>query len=349
MKLSGWLRLAAKGITARKIFNTFAIVASYVLSRVSRRPFAWGMPPVVMIEPTNYCNLKCPLCPSGNGTLRRDRGFMDPTLFRRLVDEVRRDTWLMLLWNQGESFIHKEFLDMVRYVSDAGIWTISSTNGHFLSDPEAVVKSGLDSMIISLDGATAETYQQYRVGGDFDKVIDGIRGLVEAKKRLGSFTPIIQLQFILFKHNEHEVDEVRRIAAELGVDKVTYKTAQIYNEDDVDQFLPEHEEYRRYDVDDAHHFEMRDGHRGVPNTCRTLWWQPVLNYDGTVTPCCADKHGEFVLGDMSDGTSFREIWNGRTFNGFRKRVLTNRAGIEICRNCTEGIRVNFSTEGTRVK
>ncbi|HDS74392.1 MAG TPA: radical SAM protein [Firmicutes bacterium] len=336
------LHFLRRSISIRKTWNVAKVSASYGISRLTKRPFVWGVPPVLMIEPTNICNLKCPLCPSGNGTLRRERGFMDFDLYRRIIDDVRGRTHMILLWNQGESFIHPRFLDMIRYASDAGIYTYSSTNGHFLKDPDAVVGSGLDSMIISLDGATPETYREYRVGGKFEKVIEGTKGLVAAKKRLGSKTPIVHIQFILFKHNEHEVGAVRALAEELGVDKMTYKTAQIYEKEDIQVFLPENREFRRYEVE-GDSFRLRNGKETVPNMCRKLWLQPVINWDGSVTPCCFDKNGDFTMG-MYDGdgreSSFERLWNNDAFNQFRRRVLTDRAAIDMCRNCTEGVKYN---------
>jgi len=340
MNLKEPLHFLRRSLSFRKTWNLVKAMTSYGLSRLTKRPFVWGVPPVLMIEPTDICNLKCPLCPSGNGSLTRPKGFMDRQLFRQIVDEIAGRTHMLLLWNQGESMMHREFLDMVKYASERRLYTMVSTNGHYLRDPEAIVRSALDSLIVSLDGATPETYRKYRVGGVFEKVIDGTKALVAAKKRLRSKTPIIHLQFILFKHNEHEVDQMHRLARELGVDKITYKTAQIYKQEDIRLFLPDRDEFRRYDVQDAS-FRMKNG-SGVPNRCRTLWLQPVLNWDGTVTACCFDKDANFAMGSYENGASFERLWNNMRFNAFRKKVLTDRAQIEMCRNCTEGIKTNYA-------
>ncbi len=340
MHLKETFHFARKALTVRKVWNVVAVLTSYVVSRIGGKPFVWGVPPVLMVEPTNLCNLRCPLCPSGNGTLRRARGFMDMAVFERLIDEIRGRTHMLLLWNQGESLSHREFHGMVRMAADAGLYTMASTNGHYFSDPHALVRSGLDSIIVSLDGASPETYRQYRVSGSFEKVIDGTRSLVAAKRELQSATPIIHLQFILFRHNEHETDSVKAIAEDLGVDKVTYKTAQIYDSDDVDRFLPTDVGLRRYDVDDkSFRVRMGLGRRPAPNRCRTLWLQPVVNWDGSVTPCCFDKHGDFTMGSLGNGANetLESIWHGGSFNAFRKRLMKDRSAMEMCRNCTEGI------------
>lgn len=343
MNLKEPLHFLRKALSVRKTWNVVKVMTSYGLSRLTSRPFVWGVPPVLMIEPTDICNLKCPLCPSGNGSLTRAKGFIDRQLFRRIVDEIAERTHMLLLWNQGESMMHRDFLEMVRYASERGLYTMVSTNGHYLRDPEAIIGSGLDSLIVSLDGATPETYRTYRVGGIFEKVIEGTKALVAAKRRLRSRTPIIHLQFILFKHNEHEVSQVYRLARELGVDKITYKTAQIYRDEEIQAFLPDRKEFRRYEVRGGS-FKLKNGVHdgsGVPNKCRALWLQPVVNWDGTVTPCCFDKDAEFAMGEFRNGTSFERLWNSEQFNAFRKRILSDRAQIEMCRNCTEGIKTNY--------
>ncbi len=347
MNLKEPLLIIRKSLTPQKTWNALQAAASYAVSRMTRHPRAWGLPPVLMVEPTAYCNLRCPLCPSGTRSLRRPRGFMDPALFRSVVDEIRCHTSMLLLWNQGEPFMHPAFLDMVGYASRAGIFTQTSTNGHFLTEPQDVVRSGLDSLIVSLDGATRKSYKQYRVGGDFDTVIDGIRSLSAAKRRLGSETPVIHVQFILFRHNEHEIAEVRRLAHDLGADKVTCKTAQIYEPADVEAFLPSDERHRRYMVE-GDNLALKAGADDIPDDCKHLWTQPTLNWDGTLTPCCFDKHADYPLGSVADGTTLRELWNGEAFNRFRRLVLTGRARIEMCRNCTEGIKLNVSEDDIRL-
>ncbi|HOT36959.1 MAG TPA: radical SAM protein [Candidatus Latescibacteria bacterium] len=337
-----------KSLRWSKLWNVAQALSSYGLSRIVRRPIIWGMPPVLMVEPTNVCNLHCPLCPSGNGTLRRKRGYMDFDLFRRAIDEISGKSLMVLLWNQGESFLHRDFLRMVRYASEHGLYTLASTNGHYLNSPEEIVRSGLDSLIISLDGATPETYTRYRVGGDFDRVIHGIRQLAATKRRLRSKLPIIHVQFILFRHNLHELEKIRELAASLGADKVTYKTAQVYDGKEAEDFLPREPRFRRYQSVNGEVVSKAAARGSIPNRCRTLWVQPVLNWDGTVTPCCFDKHGDFAVGYLSEETTLRRIWHGELMNAFRRRVMTDRGALAMCRNCTEGIKTNYREEDIRI-
>ncbi|MCE2439665.1 MAG: radical SAM protein, partial [Candidatus Latescibacteria bacterium] len=209
-------------LTIRRVWNVARVVSSYLLSRLVRRDIRMGRPFVLMLEPTNVCNLKCPLCPSGNGEMTRPRGTMEFENFRRIFEEQAKDLVLLMLWNQGEPFINKRLTDMVRLAKAHNVPTITSTNVHYIrsrSDAEDIVTSGLDEIVVSLDGATPESYVKYRVGGNFDRVLDGIRLLSTAKKTLNADHPVIHLQFIIFKHNETEIEAARNLARELGVDR----------------------------------------------------------------------------------------------------------------------------------
>ncbi|MCB1048768.1 MAG: radical SAM protein, partial [Calditrichaeota bacterium] len=259
-----------------RIWNAFTLYLSYGLSLVLRRPIVWGLPTVLMIEPTNLCNLKCPLCPTGAGTLRRHGSFMDFELYSKVIDEVWSRTFMILLWNQGESFMNKDFLRMVRYAADRGLWTYGSTNGHYLEDPEAVVRSGLGTLLVSVDGASATTYEAYRRSGNFEQVIGGLKGLVQAKRRLKSATPVIHLQFIIMRHNEHEIPAITRLAQDCGVDRLTLKTVQIYDDADIPIWLPDNLAQSRYQVIESggeQHFALKGGYK---NRCQKLWNQPVV-------------------------------------------------------------------------
>jgi radical SAM protein with 4Fe4S-binding SPASM domain len=324
----------------RRSWNAMKSYGSYWLSSLLKKPIVWGAPPVIMIEPTNVCNLKCPLCPTGAGTLNRPNRFMDWDVYQKTIDELHRDTFMVLLWNQGESFMHQDFLRMVSYAHERGMWTYASTNGHYLAEPDEVIQSGLGTLLVSVDGASSETYEAYRRSGNFDQVITDLKRLTEAKRRLKSATPVIHLQFIVMKHNEHEIEEINRLARECGVDRLTLKTVQIYDDGDIDVWLPDSEDQRRYKVveDEAgSHFAMKHGY---PNRCSRLWNQPVVNAGGELAVCCFDKDSDFAMGSMKEG-SFRQIWKNRKYMAFRKAVFSKRSQFEMCRNCGEGVKLNL--------
>ena len=325
----------------KRLANFVLVLASMGLSRLLGRPVVWGRPFMMMVEPTNLCNLRCPLCPSGNGQMKRPRGTMELATFQRLIDQAGGHLLLLMLWNQGEPFINKHLLEMVRYARARRIPTMTSTNGHFIGTPaeaREVVESGLDEVIISFDGVDQETYSRYRVGGQIEKVFEGTRLLARAKAELGSDTPLINLQFIVFRHNEEEVATAQRLARDLGADKFLVKTAQIYDVAEADLFLPEAEEFRRYE-------DLASGDlkvKGQPaRGCKVLWYSTTVNWNGDVAPCCFDKDVDFPLG-YTDEQAFADIWKGSAYTRFRQRLLRDRLGLDMCRNCSEGYRGMFS-------
>ncbi len=324
-----------------RLVNAIKIYSSLFISNISKKAVVWGYPTAVMIEPTNICNLKCPLCPSGNGTLQRAKGFMDFEVYKSIIDQICRYSYLVVLWNQGESFLHPQFVEMIDYANSKGLYTLSSTNANTDLDAEKIVKSGLDRLIVSMDGTTQETYNKYRVNGKLDKVIDNIKAIREAKKRLKSSTPIVELQFLVLRHNEHEIDDIRKLAKELEVDQLRLKTAQIYSKEDITTFLPLNPKFRRYKIIDGD-FELKFG---IKNRCKRIWENPVINWNGDMAVCCFDKEASIKLGNIKE-QSFKQLFQGKRFNSFRQAILKNRSKFEVCRNCGEGVRLSIETKNS---
>jgi MoaA/NifB/PqqE/SkfB family radical SAM enzyme len=194
-------------ITPGRLINLVRLFFSYYLSRITGRLRHRGNPFTASIEPTTSCNLRCPECPSGLRKFTRASGNISLELFHKVVDQLHPDLLYLNLYFQGEPYLHPSFFQMVKYAGIKNIYTSTSTNGHFLTDEAAknTVESGLDRIIISLDGLDQETYEKYRIGGSFDKVVEGIRNLVRWKKMLRSPTPFIILQFIVLRTNEQQL------------------------------------------------------------------------------------------------------------------------------------------------
>jgi len=187
--------------TPRRIMNFILATVSMHLSRILRKPIVWGYPPILMVEPTNICNLKCPMCPSGNGDMKRAQGKMDLENFRKLMEDIGDYIYQVQFWNQGEPFINRVFLDFVKTAKEKGVMAMTSTNGHYIrtdETAEAIVRSGLDQIIFSMDGTNQETYEKYRVGGNYNLVLETLERLSRARHNLKSRTPLIELQFIVF-------------------------------------------------------------------------------------------------------------------------------------------------------
>lgn len=311
--------------------NGIGCGSSYLISSLIRRPVISGMPAAVSLELTNNCNLKCPECASGSGLMRRERGFMDTELFKKAVTELRPYLYYMNLYFQGEPMMHPDFFSFLNLSGD--IKTVVSTNGHFLSqeNSERLALSRLYKLTVSLDGMDQKVYSEYRKNGDLVKVMEGIRNISRARNRLKS--PLkLELQFLVNRHNEHQITEASRFAVEMKA-QLKLKSMQVINDQDAWKWMPSDKEYVRY--------ENRGGkyaiRNSLPSGCLRLWLNPVITWDGKVLPCCFDKDAEFILGDLKKD-SFRTIWNNTDYREFRKRVLSERKSIAICRNCTSGMR-----------
>ncbi len=329
-------------LTLRRVWNLARVTASYYITRLLRRPVQWGLPFTLSFEPTTACNLRCPECPSGLRAFTRPTGNLKSDFFRRTLDEVADDLVYLIFYFQGEPYIHPQFLDMVQHARERGIYTITSTNGHFLNDENArrTVESGLDRLIISIDGTTQEVYEQYRIGGRLDVVLQGARNVVRWKRQLGSRTPHLIFQMLVVRPNEHQLDEVRRLAREIGIDEVKFKTAQFYDYENGHPLLPQQERYARYRRRTDGRYEIRNP---LHNHCWKLWHSCVITWDGLVAPCCFDKDVQHRLGDLKT-QSLRSVWRGAAFQAFRRRLLLGRREIDICTNCTEGCRVWLGAE-----
>ncbi|HET7734050.1 MAG TPA: radical SAM protein, partial [Paludibacter sp.] len=189
-------------------------------------------PSFISVETSNYCNLHCPECPVGRSqTPKTGHAYFDLTLYKKLIDEQKSTLLHVILYFQGEPLLNKQLAEFIQYAHDAKIYTSTSTNGQLLNKKNAkdIVLSGLDKLIVSVDGSTQETYESYRVGGKLQKTLDGIKELVYWKNELKSVTPLLEIQFIVFKTNEHQLAEMKKLAKSLHADRLTFKTAQLYD------------------------------------------------------------------------------------------------------------------------
>ena len=299
-------------LTWRKVLNLVRTEFELRRGRVrlTGAPFEWE------IDTTNICQLKCPLCHTGLGNIRRDQGVMHYDLFTKIVDQIQHSALWLTLYSWGEPFLNPRIHDFVGYAHDRGLATIISSN---LNRPlteqmaEDIIRSGLDVMVISLDGVTQEVYEQYRVNGHLSRVLENIRLLARKKQELGMTTPYLEWQFIVMRQNEHQMDDARRLARELGVDDIVFKKVDFPHQMEdaavAEQWLPTSLEYQRGNAFDKPYEEQ--GER-----CWRLWRSAVVNWDGGLSPCCylTDKAQDF--GDVTTH-SIRAIWNGEAYTASR--------------------------------
>jgi len=326
-----------KHLSFRRIWNLSLLKSSYYISRFFKMSIHFGSPFSLSIEPTTACNLGCPECPSGLKQFTRPTGKLDLELHKEMLNQVKKSVFYINYYFQGEPFLHPQFLDLIQEAKKARIYTATSTNAHFISKEKAIeiVKSGLDRLIISIDGLTQETYEQYRVHGHLEKVIEGSKHLVEAKEQLNSKTPHLIFQFLAVKPNEHEIPAVFSLAKDLGIDEVRIKTAQFYDFENGNSLMPQNEKYSRYKRTSSGKYKLK-GNPG--NHCWRMWSGSVFTWDGKVVPCCFDKDAQHTIGTLNE-QSFQEIWNSKKYREFRKAILSNRKEIDICSNCSEGTKV----------
>lgn len=325
------------GFTPKRTWNSAAVFSSYQYSRLRSVAKIRGLPISISIEPTTSCNLRCPECPSGLRSFTRPTGMLDQSLFHATIDQLADTLSYLTFYFQGEPYLNPQFLEMTQYASQKGIYTATSTNAHYLNDAmsRATVESGLDRLIISIDGTTQESYESYRIGGKIDKVIEGTKNIVAWKRKLKSKTPHVIFQFLVVKHNEHQIPEVYRLAQKIGVDEVKLKTAQIYDYENGSDLIPTQDRYARYRKNSEGIYQLKNK---LLNECWKMWHSCVITWDGKIVPCCFDKDAKFVLGDLTKNT-FQEIWTGDKYNQFRASLLHSRNEIEICKNCTEGTKI----------
>lgn len=321
-----------KYITLKKIVNLILIYLSYFISNKKIIFDGKFMPAFISVEPADFCQLRCPQCPVGIN-LRRKGNVVDMNLYRESIDKITKTLLHIIFYFQGEPLLNQKLSEMIAYAHTLGIYTSTSTNGQALNSERAkeLVLSGLDKLIISIDGTTQEIYEKYRKGGKLDRAIKAVEHIVYWKKQLNSISPMIEIQFIVFGTNEHQIKEIKKLSKTLGADRLTLKTAQIYDYENGSELLPKTQKYSRYRKLPNGKYEIKNK---LHNRCLRLWSGGVMNVNGDVLPCCFDKDASHAFGNLNQA-DFSEIMNGNAARTFRKSILTNRKQHEICRNCTE--------------
>ena len=335
-RIKDQLNLTSK-LTPSKVVNSFKLLLSYYWSRFTKKSVQWGYPASISFEPTTSCNLRCPECPSGLRAFTRPTGMLENKFFKDSIIQLKNQLHYLTFYFQGEPYLNPSFLEMVKFAHDNNIYTATSTNAHFMRPEIAkkTIESGVDRLIISIDGTTQETYQSYRIGGRLEKVLEGAKNIVEAKKTMKSNKPFIIFQFLVVKPNEHQIDDVLKLGSDIGVDEVRLKTAQVYEYENGNELIPTIDKYSRY-------YKKRDGSWGVKNkminACWRMWQGCVITWNGGIVPCCFDKDATYQLGQLAN-QDFKTIWKGKKYKSFRQSILKSRSEIDICKNCTEGTKV----------
>ena len=327
-----------KYLNLKRIFNLLKVFASYYLSNLTNRVIVWGGPYSATIEPTNRCNLKCPECPSGLGILTRPLGLISLEEFENYVKKISDTVFYLQLFFQGEPLINNNLDKFIEIAHKYKMYVSISSNATILTEDKAkkLIDAKIDKIIFSIDGMDEETYQIYRVGGSFEKAFNGFLTMLELKNKNKTRYPYIEFQFIVMKQNEHQIKKVLKLKELKGLNKVTLKTMQVYSKQDAEHFLPSDEKFRRYVIDDG----VLKIKGKFKNRCFAVWRTIVITWDGNVVSCCFDKDAFTNMGNLKLSNA-NDVWKGKKFYHFRRAIQQNRAKIPICRNCTEGVKINI--------
>lgn len=295
-----------------------SLLVSYCYDKaVTILPYA---PLEVFIEPTNYCNLKCIICPQAAG-IKRAKGYMDLALFKQIIDKAKAAGVLKAtLHLSGESLLHKNIIDMILYAKKKGLYVRFHTNATLLSSDLAdkILRSGLDEISFSFDDPRKETYEKIRVNAEFDKTLGNIKRFLALKKKLRVNKPLVIIQRIKLSNLDYGFDneeKYRDIFQGFPVDKFNTILTHNWAGTRKDSFI---EDYTA-------------GHQKVP--CMAIWSRFAIGWDGLAYACCNDMDGKLFIGDIKN-SGIMDIWNGKAMVALRNIMAkADYAKIEACNNC----------------
>ena len=297
---------------------------NYALATYSmiRRPdVVKNYPILLVVEPGNVCNLSCALCTTGQRDPTRNKMMLEFKNFKKLMDQVGKYAIHLDLYNWGEPFINLHIFKMIKYAKKFKIKVEISSNLNFYNEKigRQVIKSGLDTLICSIHGGSQKTYEKYMVGGNFEKAVTNLKNLIELKKKMQSQTPKLRWRFVVFRHNEHEVEKTRKFAQSLdvefedlpmkmslGSDVPTVKR-EIWEKRD---WIPKNPKYNIYDVEKR---ERKD----KDLDCFWPWEMISIGAHGAVQPCCVFYAQKFDFGNVFK-EPFKSVWNNRYYQISRK-------------------------------
>ena len=321
-------------LTKSRVINAIRCYWNYALSRMGLVRISHA-PLFVSVEPAAVCQLRCPECPVG----RRDNGIppsrntdklLSLDLFRKVLGEVKDYAHTMQFYFQGEPLLNKDLAQMIAEAHEAGLYTIVSTNAQAMTRElaEALVSAGLNRIIVSMDGLTQASYGAYRIGGDVEKAKAALQYLREAKKKLKieDLRLQIELQCLRLKTNEQEWAELKRTYKALGADRLSLKTAQLYDYEKGHDLMPSNPRYSRYEQGSDGLFHRKKRTRG----CLRVWSGVVVTTTGEVLPCCYDKSHAFAYGNIKDAP-IAELFKNEKALAFRRAALNEQP--KICQEC----------------
>jgi len=285
----------------------------------------------VTLEPTNICNLKCPICETGAGKLNRGPQHMTFDNFKTIIDKIAHHTNTLMFYFMGEPFINKDAYKMIRYAKSLGIRFITTCTNGDMVDPEKLVDCGIDEVSFQIGGMTQETHQVYRINSNIERVLKNLKETVRIRNEKKSKLRIVS-GFILMKHNEHERETFEKKLIEFGADEAVVIDPCVRTMEEGHKYLPKNKIYWQYDIDSFNKGELKPNSL-PPNECPWIYYSVSIHVNGSIVPCCRDPIGVQVMGNLLT-QSMDEIWNGEKYIAFRKQLHKDQGKIEICRLCS---------------
>jgi len=307
-------------MTVKKLVNFIRINWQMYIGRSVLTAYPYQL----FVDVTNVCNLNCKLCATGQRIDGYPKGYLSFDEYTKIIDSLYPYLFVVTLHNWGEPLLHKDIFKMIEYARKKNVQTVISTNLNvdklFM---QKLVDSKLTKVIVSIDGVDQESYSKYRASGNFHLVISNLKELVKIKKQKRSAYPFIEWQFLVFKHNEHLMNNVTKMAKDIGVDMLGFKMATLidapymghHDKKSENEWLPNNFKYR---------FDYNKGYL-IDSRCDLLWTSFNVSALGTVRPCCWVYCENLSFG-KNDFSKFMNIWNSPEFVESRK-VVANELHI----------------------
>ncbi len=304
--------------TPRKWANLALLESERLLRRTDLR----ARPYILYLDPCNYCNLRCPLCPTGINELGRKQGMMSFECFKRYLDPHIPYLFELNLYNWGEPLMNKDVHRMIAYAQSHNIGTNMSSNMVLATsdDLDNLIDAGLEHLTVSLDGTDQESYAKYRVRGKFDRVVENMSEIIKRRNARGKKYPFVEWQYIVMKHNQDNVEEAEQMAKKLGVDTIRFIPVGLPIETRnrkalADAWFPTRFEGRQTSEQTPQAFGMGQRSGG----CFYLYRSLTVNADGGVSPCAnVYKDGrDFDKLDAEKPIDIDAVWNNEKFRSAR--------------------------------
>ncbi len=323
-------RILRRGeLTPKKVLN----LGQNWLAMLLHQTTVPGYPSLLMIEPTNKCNIACTFCDEGRGLTIRPKSIMPLENYKKLIDEMSEHVLFLFLYYHGEPFVHPEIYEMINYAHEKKISIYTSTNGLLINTREKagrLVESGLDTLLLSFAGLDKESYEYYQRGGNFDKLIQNIKMISQEKKKRKSKTPILKLRFMVMRRSEADINRLKSLATETGVDILNIRTIWVQDKKDtIKDDVPQDEKYSRY--------HMKNGilrkKRQNKGRCQWLWLGGIVGVDCKALPCCVGFNEVFQLGDVIKEGGFKAVRNNSKSIQMRQEILNRIYKMPHCEDC----------------